>query len=135
MQKIIVFIIIQLIAIISSKNIVENTDTNMLHFINTASSDAILIESNGHFGLIDSGNPYQYIKNQVEHVQIDESIGERNQWVSDPDQSVQAVIDYLNYLKVDKLDFIIGTHAHSNHIGGIPAIAYYFVNSNIKILL
>ena len=132
MRKIIVFIIIQSIVIILSKNIIENTNTNMLHFINTASSDAILIESNGHFGLIDSGNPYQYIKNEVEHVQIDESIGERNQWTSDPDQSVQAVIDYLNYLKVDKLDFIIGTHAHSDHIGGIPAIAYYFVNSNTK---
>ena len=132
MRKIIVFIIIQSIVKILSKNIIENTNTNMLHFINTASSDAILIESNGHFGLIDSGNPYQYIKNEVEHVQIDESIGERNQWTSDPDQSVQAVIDYLNYLKVDKLDFIIGTHAHSDHIGGIPAIAYYFVNSNTK---
>ena len=137
MNKACLLLMIQLIVLtlfnpIKSIDLPQNANTNMIHFINTASSDAILIESNGHFGLIDTGNPYQYIKNEVEHVQIDESIGERNQWTSNPDASVQAVIDYLNYMKVDKLDFILGTHAHSDHIGGVPAIAYYFVDSNTK---
>jgi len=72
-----------------------NSNTNVLHYINCGSSDAILIEASGHYGLIDSSNPYQFIEHEVEHVQIDESIGERNQWLSDPDKSVQAVIDYL----------------------------------------
>ena len=65
-------------------------------------------------------------------MQINETIGEKDHWSTDPDKSVQAVINYLNYLKVDKLDFIISTHAHNDHIGGMPAIAYYFVNENTK---
>ena len=137
MKKIFVFLLLNVIFSIVSTSYNENnksinSNTNLLHFIKCGSSDAILIEANGHYGLVDSSNPYEYIQYEVEHVQIDESIGERNQWLSDPDQSVQAVIDYLNYLKVDKLDFIIGTHAHSDHIGGIPALAYYFVNENTR---
>ena len=109
-----------------------NANNNMIHFIKTGSSDSILIESNGRYGLVDTGNPYKNIEHEVEHVQIDESKGEVNQWTTDPDQSVQAVIDYLGYLKVNKLDFIIGTHAHSDHIGGVPAVAYYYVDENTK---
>ena len=136
MSKKIILLIAQICLIlfnpIASKEYSPDASSTMLHFINTGSSDAILIESNGHYGLIDTGNPYQYIKNEVEHVNIDESKGERNQWTSDPDASVQAVIDYLNYMKVKKLEFILGTHAHSDHIGGVPAIAYYYVDSNTK---
>ena len=116
---------------IQNKLYVSN-NVNIVHFIKCGSADSILIESNGKYGLIDSSNPYQYIKNEVEHVQIDESKGERNQWVSNQDESVQAVLNYLDYLKVNKLDFILGTHAHSDHIGGIPAIAYKFVDNNTK---
>ena len=117
---------------ITDTNISEETTKNMIHFIKCGSSDSILIESNGHFGLIDSSRPYKYIENEVEHVEINETIGEKNHWTKDPDKSVQAVINYLNYKKIDKLDFIIGTHSHADHIGGIPAIAYYFVDENTK---
>ena len=103
-----------------------------IYFIKCGNSDSILIESNGHFGLVDSSRAYKYIENEVEHVQINKTIGEKNHWSKDPDKSVQAVINYLNYLKVDKLDFILATHAHNDHIGGIPAIAYYFVNESTK---
>ena len=65
-------------------------------------------------------------------MQVNESIGEKDHCVTDPDKSVQAVINYMNYLNIDKLDFIIGTHSHYDHIGGIPAIAYYFVDENTK---
>ena len=137
MKNILLFLFFLLIVNILSfsikeMKIPEKNGQSIIHFIKCGNSDAILLEANGHFGLIDYSNPYQNIQNEVEHVQIDESIGEVNQWVSDPDKSVQAVINYLNYLQVDKLDFIIGTHAHSDHIGGIPAIAYYFVNENTK---
>ena len=109
----------------------ENT-RHIIHFIRCGSSDSILLEACGHYGLIDSSNPYKDIEKEVEHVQIDISKKEIDQSLDDPDKSVKAVINYLNYLKVDKLDFIIGTHAHSDHIGGIPAIAYYFVDNNTK---
>ena len=109
----------------------ENTQ-HIIHFIRCGSSDSILLEAYGHYGLIDSSNPYKDIEKEVEHVQIDISKKEIDQSLDDPDKSVKAVINYLNYLKVDKLDFIIGTHAHSDHIGGIPAIAYYFVDNNTK---
>ena len=110
----------------------SNENKNVIHFIKTGNSDSILIESNGHYGLIDSSKPYKYIENEVEHVEINGTDGEKNHWIKDPDQSVQAVINYLNYKKIDKLDFIISTHSHSDHIGGIPAIAYYFVNKKTK---
>ena len=109
----------------------ENT-RHIIHFIRCGSSDSILLEAYGHYGLIDSSNPYKDIEKEVEHVQIDISKKEIDQSLDDPDKSVKAVINYLNYLKVDKLDFIIGTHAHSDHIGGIPAIACYFVDNNTK---
>ena len=113
-------------------NLSNKNGQTAIHFMTVGSSDSILIEANGHYGLVDSGNPYQFIEHEVEHVQIDESIGERNQWDSNPDKTVQAVINYFNYLKIDKLDFIIGTHSHSDHIGGFPALAYYFVDQNTK---
>ena len=118
---------VEKIEIDNEKKLSDSNNINIVHFIKCGSADSILIESNNKYGLIDSSNPYEFIQNEVEHVQIDESIGERNQWSSSQDESVQAVINYLDNLKVNKLEFIIGTHAHSDHIGGIPAIAYKFV--------
>ena len=137
MKKIIIFLIVYFLPNIFSYSIDEinlpnNFNKSTIYFIKCGSSDSILIESNGHFGLVDSSKPYKYIENEVEHVQINESIGEKDHTVTDPDKSVQAVINYMNYLNIHKLDFIIGTHSHYDHIGGIPAIAYYFVNENTK---
>jgi len=78
----------------------SNKNKNMVHFIKCGSASSILIESNGKFGLVDTSNPYKYIKNEVEPTQIDESIGERHQWVEDENESVQAVLNYLDYLKI-----------------------------------
>ena len=63
-------------------NLSNKNGQTAIHFMTVGSSDSILIEANGHYGLVDSGNPYQFIEHEVEHVQIDESIGERNQWDS-----------------------------------------------------
>ena len=65
-------------------------------------------------------------------MQIDLSQGEAQQWTSNPDYSVEAVLNYLKYMNVDKIKFIVGTHAHSDHIGGIPAVAYYYVDKTTK---
>ena len=127
---ILTFISIQINLISNYK---QKTNTkNIIHFIRCGSSDSILIESNGKYGLIDSSNPYKYIKNEIEKVKINLSKGEKHQWSHNQDESVQAVINYLKFLKIKKLNFVVGTHAHSDHIGGIPAIAYHFVNNETR---
>ena len=125
-----IFLSLSLINLINTN--IDAESNSVVHFLKCGSADAILIESNGKFGLIDSSNPYKNIENEVESAEIDGSKGEVNQWSSSADESVQAILNYLEYLKVNKLDFIIGTHAHSDHIGGIPAIAYKYVDSNTK---
>ena len=86
-----------------------------IHFMNTGSSDAIIIESNGKFGLVDSSNPYN---------------DGTNYSVSSTTESVIHVRDYLKKLGVSKLNFVVGTHSHSDHIGGMQVIAENFVDSN-----
>ena len=108
-----------------------NHSSNMIHFINCGQSDSILIESNGKCGLIVCSNPYNGPINVVESIQIDESIGEIL-WPDKNDNRVKALLNYLSYLKIDKLDFFIRTHSHLDHIGGIPAVAYNYVESNTK---
>lgn len=80
-----------------------------IHFISTtktptSGSDAILIESQGKLCLIDSGNP--------------ESFGSTTYTGEDG----KKVADYIKSIGGTRLDCIIGTHAHSDHIGGIPQI-------------
>ena len=125
------FIIILFLSIsIKSKRIIFSDDelpikskTNaIIHFINCGQADSILIEQNGRFGLIDSSKPYSGATDVVE------TSGKRGE--SNPDRSGQAVVNYLNHLKVSHLDFILATHAHSDHIGGMPQIAYHFVDKN-----
>ena len=96
---------------------------NIIHFIKCGHGDSILVEGNGFFGLIDSGNP-----NEFKFGKNDTSINSN-------------VFKYLKELKVKKLAFIIGTHAHLDHIGGIQEISneyidnttiYYYKTLNLK---
>lgn len=81
-----------------------------IHFLNTANSDAILIESNGMFALIDAGEGNNNPRRKTEYK------GYENE-----------VINYIK--KVCKtedgtayLDFILGTHCHYDHIGSFGAL-------------
>jgi len=81
-----------------------------IHFLNTGNSDCILLESGGHFALVDSG------------------------WGSDnPDPRArrpgyeEQVLDYLKRVAADEngivtLDFILPSHYHYDHAGGFPGI-------------
>ena len=125
--------IIKLFKRINSQYIKEESknihNKNIIHFIKCG-YDSILIEGNGRYGLIDASNSYEFIENEVETVQIDKNKGEVNQWSNISEFSVQPVLDYLKNLNITKLDFIVATHSHNDHIGGIPAIAYKYVDNS-----
>lgn len=93
------------------KNTKESDSVNRkftaYHFISVGSSDAILIESCGRFGLIDASNP-----SQSKHPQY--NFGSYNG---------NKVVDYLIRAGVTHLDFVLATHSHSDHIGGMPTVA------------
>ena len=65
-----------------------------VHFIDVGQGDSILAESDGHFMLVDAG----------ENDQAD------------------TVVSYLKGQGVEALDYVIGTHPHSDHIGGLDKV-------------
>ncbi|MBR4858486.1 MAG: MBL fold metallo-hydrolase [Clostridia bacterium] len=76
-----------------------------IHFLNTANSDSILIESNGLYALIDAGEGNSNPRRKTAYKGYE-----------------QEVIDYIKKVcKKDDgsvyLDFIMGTHCHYDHIG------------------
>ena len=87
----------------------KNTDNGTrIHFIQNDTSDAILVESDGEFGLIDAANP---------------SSGVFAQSTSNG----TTVLNYLRSVGVSHLKFVMASHAHSDHIGGLPDI----INSSL----
>ena len=65
-----------------------------MHFIDVGQGDSILAESDGHYMLIDAGENDQ----------------------------AGTVVSYLKAEGVTKLDYVIGTHPHSDHIGGLDKV-------------
>ena len=65
-----------------------------IHFLNTIWSDAILLENNNHYAFVDSGSKFYY----------------------------PMIQDHLTQYNINKIDFIILTHFHSDHYGNVEAI-------------
>ena len=84
--------------------------SDRIHFITlngeSHDSDAILIESDGKYGLIDSSNP-----------------SDVNDKFRDNKANGLSVVRYLTDINVNHLTFILATHAHSDHNGGMPDVA------------
>lgn len=83
-----------------------------LHFLNTGSSDCILIESNGQFGLVDGAEDSTF---PADRPNLNYNGFEKE------------VVAYIHKVAGDQsgkvtLDFILGTHSHSDHIGGFDTI-------------
>ena len=82
-----------------------NNSNDRIHFINVNHGSAFLIESNGKFGLIDSGY----------------------------DENAHHLVNYLNAVLPEgkKLDFVLLTHHHEDHAGGFAKVVNAgFVNQN-----
>lgn len=71
--------------------------TFSIHFIDVGQADAALVECDGHYMLIDGGNR------------------------ADSD----VIYTVLKNAGVSHLEIVVGTHAHEDHIGGIPGAFNY----------
>ncbi|MBQ7767593.1 MAG: MBL fold metallo-hydrolase [Oscillospiraceae bacterium] len=75
-----------------------------VHFIDVGQADAALVECDGHYMLIDGGNK--------------------------ADSNV--IYSVLKKAAVPKLDIVVGTHAHEDHIGGLPG-AFNYTTADITL--
>lgn len=89
-----------------------NTAVDKIHFLDTGSSDAILLESDGKFALVDAGedtdNPRGFADLNLPGYE-------------------DKVVEYLKRVATGAdgkvtLEFVVGTHAHSDHLGGFDTV-------------
>ena len=75
----------------------------IVEFIDVGQADCIFLSSNGHNALIDAGN----------------------------EEDGPKLIEYFNNLGIKDFDFVIGTHPHEDHIGGLDDIINNFNIHNV----
>lgn len=80
-----------------------NKDELKVYFIDVGQGDATLLEYKNHYMIIDAGN----------------------------NSEEEFMVEYLNSKNIDTLDYIIGTHPHADHIGGLDAVIDNFDIENI----
>ena len=84
-----------------------------LHIITVAEwSDAMILESNGHYAMIDTGEDFSYPDGS------DPRYPDREGITKDKKKITQdRLFAHIKQLGIKKFDFIIITHAHSDHVG------------------
>ena len=84
---------------INFKKVEVTTDSKLrVYFIDVGQAEAILLSENNHNMLIDAGNRKDGIK----------------------------LVNYIKSLGIDHFDYVIGTHAHEDHVGGMYQIINNF---------
>ena len=92
------------------KEKVEITDNYLkVYFIDVGQADCILIDNNHEYALIDGGNTIDGKK----------------------------LVNYFKDIGIKKFNYVIATHPHEDHIGGLNFIIYnfnidHFIGTNIK---
>ena len=79
-----------------------NPNNLVIHFVDVGQGDCILIGQNNEYVLIDAGN----------------------------NEDGQLLVEYFKELGVKKFKYVIGTHAHEDHIGGLDDIIENFTIEN-----
>lgn len=100
-------------------------EQSKIYFYNVAgpsdyNTDAILIESNGHFGLVDCGEDLDYPKGNDPKYPLRDGI------TTVAYANPQDLINFISSKGVAELDFIIFTHAHSDHMGAADEVMRAF---------
>ena len=80
------------------KEVVSNPNNLIIHYVDVGQGDCILIGQNNEYVLIDAGN----------------------------NEDGELLVDYFKQLGIEKFKYVIGTHAHEDHIGGIDNIINNF---------
>lgn len=85
----------------------RNSSGDRIYFLNVGGADAILLESQGRFAMVDAGedsdNPRGFI-----------SLAYRG--------TERYVLNAVKRIAGGRLDFAVGTHAHSDHLGGFDTV-------------
>lgn len=94
----------------SEENFTYEYGDDRIHFLNTANSDAIIIESNGKYAMIDAGEGNNNPRRKTDYKGYE-----------------LEVIEYIKKICRKEngevyLDMILGTHCHYDHIGCYHAI-------------
>ena len=77
---------------------VDSSDKLSVHFIDVGQADCALLSTKGHYMVIDGGN----------------------------NGDADTILSYLEGQGVEKLDAVVGTHPHEDHIGSLDAIINHF---------
>lgn len=149
LKKMMAFVVVSLM-ILSSVTAANAASGVKIHVISVDAADSILIEYNGHYMLIDAGYATQNDRSQGEALAtaIDQEFDDFNGVPTDAtekkafitklkelfaadmkDDGGNDCVNYLKKLGVKTIDYVISTHPHWDHCGGLASVA---VNFDVK---